>query len=498
MANPTIRILLYTDDPETQIDDREFGLGTMVAHLEAHKPAFADLKICLLCRNATQPVPAANRLVEELISQFDEIWFFGFHQINRSGPGGLFLRGTLGSELEDGEVEALTKWMKADNNGGGVMVTGDHSEEAPPDAVQTQVKTCPDSGVETKLGLGRAIGRCVPRAGQLRRWRGEPSNDPSDSFNTQVGVPGIDIDLLKLQLDAVPQRLILRRFNEGGQPARNGQPHPLFSYTSDTWIRVFPDHAHEGAIILPKEDAFTDTETWPKVGAVQPRPYIVAYGIDERDCRLIPLIAVYDGDSADVGRVVGDSSFHHYLNINLRNFGSPAPVGSDADQIGQYYANLAIWLCPRKKRQEMAQLMMSRVASHPSIREEFGNESLTIGRAAYFVLSGVASTCEIHELLQAVMPDDFLGQFQSVFLPERGIPLSAFPSRELILGTMVENFQQRMRAIESSPAVAEEASLATTATREAIGDGIKGAFETQTSLLKQFATAADELTQTLK
>lgn len=494
LCKPTIRILVYTDEPEADFNDLGFGLGTMRAHLEAHKPKYADLTVCRLLRNPMQSAAAANKLLPDLIANFDEIWFLGFGQINRRSPGGLFLRGTLANELEEEEIAALREWMTVKKNGGGVMVTGDHSELPPPDAVHTTTKNCSPESNERRLVLGRAIGRCIPRAGQLRRWRGKPSNDPSDSFNTQVSLPGIDPDLLRLQIDDVPQQLVLRHFSDSGAPSPKGQPHPLFWYNSNSFIRVFPDHAHEGSVVLPSKQQLADKDVWPTVRGVQPKPHIVAFGLDERNCRLSPVMAAYNGDSADVGRIVSDSSFHHYLNINLRNFPSPSAVGTAADKIGQYYANLAMWLCPRQKRQQMAYAMLFGIASHRLILEEFGNPPLAVGKAVYSLLSAQVATTEVHELLQSVMPEKFMAKFDSIFLPEQGIPLSAFPSRELILGTIVSETQRKMREVEARLNKHTERAVAVERTmRDAVEVGFNAAFATQATILQKFASAAHAL-----
>jgi hypothetical protein len=68
----------------------------------------------------------------------------------------------------------------------------------------------------------------------------------------------------------------------------------------------------------------------------------------------INILSVYDGHTVGVGRIVTDSSFHHYLDLNLT--GDPcskAPktlgFGTDAGQpvlkaMQDFYVNLANWL----------------------------------------------------------------------------------------------------------------------------------------------------------
>ncbi|HXM51630.1 MAG TPA: hypothetical protein VN956_27565 [Pyrinomonadaceae bacterium] len=483
LANkPTINILLYTDDPETTDDDGLFSLGTMIGHIQAHSPTFAKVIIEIICRN--KDTHADNKLEAGLINKYDEIWFFGFHQSNRKTFSLGVLRGGPESELTEKEVLALTDWMRRSGNGGGVLMTGDHSQEPPPDAVPSENNLCPDtSSQEQFLGLGRAIGRCVPRAGRLRKWEGSPTYRPGDSFNTEVPVPGIDVESLRLQIDPTPQQLILRHFDQGGQPAPDGQPHPLFFYKGKSWIRVFPDHAHEGAVVLPADADYSDKGTWPQVAAIQPRAQIVAFGIDERNCQLLNILAAYNGDGADVGRIVADSTWHHYLNINLRNFGLPAPEGSAADQIGQYYSNLALWLSPRRIRQEMARVMFTWLATHPLMREEIYTDVSVIGATAYSILSTVASPCEIHELLQASVPDQYSEKFEALYFPERGFALSPLPSKELILGNVIREYQQEMIRAETSDGLIEANK-----TTASVDTGCKRAFEDQALQIRRIAS----------
>ena len=75
----------------------------------------------------------------------------------------------------------------------------------------------------------------------------------------------------------------------------------------------------------------------------------------------IGIICAYDGRAANVGRIVTDSSFHHYLDLNLigdpcgsspdRQTGfSPSglrgqvPAGGVLDDLQQFYVNTVTWL----------------------------------------------------------------------------------------------------------------------------------------------------------
>jgi len=401
---PTIRILLYTDDP-TAITDKEnlLGLSSMIERLKAHAPTFADLSMKWVSRSSDPNHHADNKLdgvmrreVEETGEPFDEIWFFGLHQANTERFSLRVFRGGPESELTADEVDALDKWMKVEGgSGGGVLMTGDHNNPIPPNWLRNRSACIETVEAPELLGLGRAIGRCVPRAGELRKWDGSPSSRAEDALNT-VANEGF-------QTDRVPQKLIHELVNVDGEPDPKGQPHPLFFYQPGRYIDIFPDHRHEGALVIPD---LSNTAVWPVGSNGQPKPCVVAFGTDKRSGHRIGLVTAYDGDRAGVGRIVADSSWHHYVNVNLKGFPHPAPPKSDSDKLGQFYANLAIWLAPIHKRRQMAEAMYWKLADYMLLLEQPDNPART-GEIAYSLLGRSASACESHELLRAFGPQPF-------------------------------------------------------------------------------------------
>ena len=74
---------------------------------------------------------------------------------------------------------------------------------------------------------------------------------------------------------------------------------------------------------------------FPGKAAVIPRAFIA--------------ICAYDGQRANVGRVVTDATWHHFININIKP-GMSLLAGRDLSDIKQYYKNLAVWLMPKNVR----------------------------------------------------------------------------------------------------------------------------------------------------
>jgi hypothetical protein len=460
---PTIKILIYTDDPQialTKDFGQFFGLGSMEDRLLAHEPTFATVNFQWFSRNSSADNHADNKL-DDILSRedFDEIWFFGLHQSNTNNFSLLTRQGGPHSELEEDEIAALTEWMRIHEDGcggGGILMTGDHANENPLFGLaSTNGNHANPVASEEFLGLGRALGRGVPRAGALRKWEGPPTYHSGDSLST--------IFNNGFQMDRLPQQLELRTVNVNGDPAPDGQPHPLFFYKEGRFIEFFPDHAHEGAVIVPDEAALTDHDLWPcDASKRQVLPQVVAFGTDaRRPDDPVNIIATYNGDRAGVGRIVADSTWHHYMNLNLRGFPHPAAEGSPSDQIGQFYANLAVWLAPKCKREAMARLMFWKLARYTLLLEEQQDAEST-GQTAQSVLTMAASPCEVHELIQVYTPTEI-----SNLLDAGDIQL---PSKEKLIGSVVKSYHDVMR---NADAKFDPESIDA---RSVINAGFKGAF----------------------
>ncbi len=253
------------------------------------------------------------------LSEFDQVWLFGI---------------SPGSGLSATELPVVENYM---NGGGGIFGTGDHGT------------------------LGSALCSNIPRVKDMRYWE----NTSSDNNVNEVSMTGRrrndtnrprvgDATSLHFdnQSDNIPQTIAVRTF--GG-----GAPHPLLSISTSVrpsgMIDIMPDHPHEGE--CKPETTFTAN------GIAVPTQVIATSfvlggsttnggfgGKALTDPHCFPSIAVWDGRLANVGRIVVDSTWHHFVNINLNGAGSGLTglTTADFNVIRQYYMNISLWISRRK------------------------------------------------------------------------------------------------------------------------------------------------------
>lgn len=252
------------------------------------------------------------------LDEFDEIWFFGLSSGNR---------------LSSAEINAINAFM---DDGGGVLVTGDHAS------------------------LGEGIAGSIKRAGEMREYPAPPASP--GAWNTTLREGSTSGYQFADQSDDVPQDIRLRWYYSWHRWPRfsiNRAPHPVLCGPEGP-IDVFPDHQHEGEVNIPSSLG----SDWPSKGGQQPEPEAVAWGqiVDPSgdQGREFPIVGVYDGHRADVGRIVADSTWHHWLDINLiRAGGFPSsPSGTNAlEQFEAYFLNVAVWLAGESKQRRMRNVL---------------------------------------------------------------------------------------------------------------------------------------------
>jgi hypothetical protein len=200
---------------------------------------------------------------------------------------------------------------------------------------------------------------------------------------------------------------------------------------------------HEGRIRIPEKLS----DKWP--GNV--RPHVIARGTDKRFIdkkRIYDLLAAYDGHES-AGRIVADSSFHHYLNVNLsglpsRKGGLPEP-GTPLDEVAEFYRNLAYWLAPTKVRENIKEGLLFLLAKHPDINELRGNKPEVIGRAACSILdhdiglSRISLLFQTSEFERSLTVGDHVLSY--LYLAESTFPPDSFLHPQNLLGKLITYFQ---------------------------------------------------------
>jgi hypothetical protein len=331
------------------------------------------------------------------LSVYDLIWIIGDEGIN----GGLL----FGNAISDIENFKLATFM---NGGGGVFATGDHD------------------------GIGSMICGLLPRVRSMRKWyavgdpalpAGYPSNWP---------VVGVDrADTLRAEPDG--NYYFDSQSDQTPQPLTLSSPtHPVLQSPAGD-ISNFPDHMHEGDAIsgFPGFD-FNGSVTfngqafveYPMVAGGQERPQVIATGtviphktLTEADypfggadnetanAKTIGTLSAYNGFNAGVGRVLTDSSFHHYLDINLLGDPGGSLLGGADTRHGfnvpaaaalfngmkSFYVNTAAWLARPVKSLTFA-----------IDKSTFGQDEVTVQPAGTFPAA-------LFVIVDGLRPGDFPG-----------------------------------------------------------------------------------------
>lgn len=271
------------------------------------------------------------------LDDFDQIWLFGKER-DAVHP------------LGEGELEAIARFM---DGGGGVFATGDHGD------------------------IGASLCGDIPRVDRMRRWRwsaelGAPPSATGPDRNDTLVAGSDGVYRFTHQSDDVPQH-ISPRYRPGWTALpwrKRSDPHPLLG-RGDGAVTVLPDHMHEGACVVPHDPTESRligsyvTTYWP--GDIMPE--IVADGIvtahHESDSRFghvegktFGVVGAYDGHRVDVGRIAVDSSWHHWIDLNLEGFRASDKGSDHYAAIQLYFRNVAWWTARRSTIDAMFDVAM--------------------------------------------------------------------------------------------------------------------------------------------
>jgi hypothetical protein len=333
---------------------------------------------------------SANPVVDR--ANYDQIWLFGIQ---------------AGGSITDAEVQAIARFMNA---GGGVFATGDHAT------------------------LGRTMSGRLPRIRHMREWSAIPMGleAPDVAVNRidTIVDPGPNgIYEFDDQSDDIPQRIYPNYEVTAAAGGWQARLHPLLMLPGAPSVRtnsagfthdvdVLPDHAHE-SVCRAVESPATLGSTYNDVGlsfqefrpsttnpAQRVGAPVVAFAVSGGRAitigpskppvrpQMFGVISAYDGHSAQPypaqtqrpGRIVCDSTWHHFVNINLDGRGTTRTgLGSwsggvpgsgsftpsaDLEKVYAYYRNTVRWLQPANRRWCRWWWDLVAVRFHPKLLEE--------------------------------------------------------------------------------------------------------------------------------
>jgi hypothetical protein len=354
---------------------------------------------------------------------YDQIWFFGDYPANDPGD----INDPKYSPLTDAELKLLAEWM---DRGGGVFATGDH------------------------YNLGASMCSRIPRVRTMRKWTVEQGVPPEfgDFRNQTLQEATGYID--EWEGDSLPQTIEpVYKPIVTSPVALPMLPPSLLSVPSGV-ITKFPDHMHEGEVIDDDAVELDQPLNIPGYNGVEypikwlttlpheapgnapgknfpgrrPRPHVVAYGrttqrigpaVDpgstatlERAAAFVgpdlswvqgkrfALIGAYDGDDVGIGRVVVDSTWHHWFSYNLHGFRDENPFVYEGMQA--YYRNVGLWLTTPAQRQSLlTAAVWGIVASDPMGFPREPIRSLwEVGERALQIIGRTTSQSTLFELVK--------------------------------------------------------------------------------------------------
>lgn len=366
-------------------------------------------------------------------TKYDEVWMFGFetnfHQPsynhrNTNRPS------YPSNRLSDAELVVLNAHMQ---RGGGVFATGDHG------------------------ALGRALCGSVNRVRSMRYWNshvvaGQDEVGMTNARRNDTNQRGDAGTQFSDQSDDLPQTIDLKLYSARLSIfTRERYPHPLLCGPKGR-IDVLPDHPHEGECVEPSSltavFAPDGTEEYPAATGGGPRvsPEVIATShvpagntATLRSSFKTPTVAhsfgcisAYDGHRAGVGRVACDSTWHHFVNVNLigvvegEGFDDLTPADSptkhdgfmsttaDPDvlaKIKDYFINIGVWIAPPARHTCFRKKLSWEVIFRARLMEaalvdpdvDIGRIPLDvlhhIGSAARDVVGGLAGQCRSLEFV---------------------------------------------------------------------------------------------------
>lgn len=471
----TIRILIVIDGRiKLTKGPEDFGLGYLLETLRAPFAWWLRFSVDVARHDdcpsneplLTYPKPFRFTGAGFDINSYDQIWFFADRPNKMDGGDGAMTDADIRNyefRLSDTELKLIAEWM---DRGGGVFATGDHSV------------------------LGAAMCHRIPRVRSMRRWtlaQGVPPKDAQTRHETLQPVTGADPET-----DTLLQPLGL--VYQGGPFFGPLSPHALLQSSLGA-IDRFPDHMHEGEVV-PDDELQLDSPLdipgygraeYPGVPEVigfggdvsafrRPRPRIVAYGrttiflqpevaqVDLLRRAAFPhpvpygitkqfgTVGVYDGDRAGIGRVVVDSTWHHWLSLNIDKIAKQAeppvvafkahPFDLDARPVAYkkmqaYYRNVGLWLAtPALRRSMLLSRVWGALTAAPPMALSAADSGWQIGKTLVDTLNREMTPGLVEDLIGSFVQRPIVSTAIRIAGEARCAPLSADVVHRAIVGGM--------------------------------------------------------------
>jgi hypothetical protein len=454
------------------------------------------------------------------INQYDQAWFFGA----RSNPNDP-------ERLTDAELEIIARWM--DTKQGGVFATGDHAD------------------------LGAALCARLPRARTMRRWTSTAATNVVPMPVPQNFGPDRHDTLLKGddafytfndESDIYPMPLTLKRkpLISWSPFFSRSAPHPVMCGTTGA-IDIMPDHPHEGWVTDEADVAtglnfsfgsYSNKPEYPTVAGHQEKPEVIAKahvqgdhtegrsgasGTDRNkgpaNAKTFGVVGAYDGHVANVGRVVVDSTWHHWFDVNLT--GRPTDGGDQIDpvlagdpkakgylynaagqaafaRIQNYFRNVALWIASPN----MQHCMFTHATWNAVIRYPL-NEQMSplmpiwvLGETARDAIGRRAGQCTITQWIWRFFPIEVVEIFRP--RPNPCLTCPPFDAVEIFtLGGIVREMLTLAYDSRDGKASVDEKSLAQ-AMANGISRGLKELLTLQQRSLEQAPAHLKTLSKVLK
>lgn len=474
-----VDILVVVDEEIATQPGAGFGIGYVIELIRNSHVGCMHFRVDIALRDGQMPAvigspaPFGPKYVgfrfdmqdggNDVLDKYEQVWCFGFKPSNSGSPNDNEITQPAAFPASNGELAKLAAWMK--DRQGGLFATGDHHF------------------------LGASMCRQIPRIGTMRRWTnadGVPPIGSPDRIDTlrppspayEPANPGGPLSLgngphqgdLKVQ----PIEWVAWQWSFWPILWRK-RPHPLLCHPVLGPINVMPDHAHEGLCVEnpPLGGKYNfgagDEDEYPPAtgGGPQPSPQIIAYGstLGEPPYKFdkgpqpararFPMISAYDGHRADVGRVATDSTWHHWMDVNIEQIKNANT--DDWKLIQRYFINLAVWLNPPGFTTRCFYICAFKSHfSYPGFQEyQRGLPRLELGRQLKIHLASIYGPCWVRDVLWWKLSDFAQIDVAGLIGRTPRYPFGAIDGdlfEDAVLGRIVEQTMDDAEAIKRAPA----------------------------------------------